>query len=569
MERPISLLVLSEDPTLPHVLWNALVSILGEAEAMKRYELPRFRTASGRYLLQALKQDTLRADVVLIDVRARKGLDELTEQRYEGFVRLQVWREREGQSFEEVLLRPPAVALVPNYPNLVQVNTSQEFLIQPQWRQYFSDCGYAGVLVFPEEHERLHQVVQEVRVQPFTPRPPLPPATPNTPQRPHQTHPSPPEEPPAFATRRAPSGISPTLEDADSSPGLLEDTPVARPRLEGVVAIWSPLDYVGRTTAALELAVGLQLAGYPTLLGEFRRPYGFLAQKLTLDEASFACSLLTLAGQVNDQFIHGGPFVLPREAVRSSLLRGLPLYDLRHQTDGPRLEFFHTGFTSRQEAFYELEVLQDPRQAMLRQLIEMIKEPFSFTLLVVGSASLDPVHYAPLAKCDRLLICLPLDPSLFGVAVASIQLLLRHCPKSAANIDICFTRWTQVVQKDMLPDVARACYDTGQLEEQQLRKFLQALNVEREVEGFLKACGLSTIAAFLPDERSLTRRLGRKSPVAPALLQAEFAQDPYVLAIKRQLLPNYITLPPVPHPNERSKGKWGRSHEGRKNDDAR
>lgn len=574
-ERPIHLLILSQDQTFSTQIWNALVRVLGETETMRRYVFPQWLTRSGNQLISAIQHGAPRFDVVLIDVRASAGITELEQRHYEGFVPRSVSFEQTGGTLVEGILRsPPLVALVPNHAEIVRLNGEQVYEFLPQWEQYFTSWGYAGALVWPEDNERLHSTMQTVLEAPLVSRTSLPPPTHSErtaggPAGGATTAPAPSRAPGATAEQRAvrePLAPHQPDESLDPREGLVDLTaaPGGRPRMEGVIAIWSPFDYVGRTTAALELAVGLQQAGYPTLLGEFRRPFGFLAQKLTLDDASFACSLLTLASQVNDQFLSGGPFVLPRAAVRTWLLRGLPLYDRRRQAEGPVLEFFHTGLTTRQEAYYELEVLQDPKQVMLRQLIEMLKEWPTFTVFVTGTPALDPVHFASLVKSDRLLIVLPLDVALFGVAAAAIQLLLRHIPKSAANIDLVFTRWDRLIQKTPWPEVARECYASGELPEEQHRKLLQELGVEREVHALLKTCGLDGIAAFLPDERPLAWRLARKMPVAPALLQEGFATDPYVLAVRRQFLPTYITLPAAAPANgtDKKRGILHRALEG-------
>ncbi len=397
----------------------------------------------------------------------------------------------------------------------------------------------------------------------LAPMPPQPaPAAPSTlamAPAPQATPPASPAPPPAPPT---PQPQAQTL--AAVGPGQFAIEPqIVRQR--GLFVCWSPFDGAQRTAAALNLATALAFGGFRTLVGELRRPAGPLRSYLQLTEEELSRSLLA-AAHTSERLMTQRGYVIDQDLLENSLLNAIPLDP--HSDDSPEVHFFLSGPAASPQLLFNAPALDPSQSAFVPELLQMIRNYWDFAFIIVGSSPVDKLHWQAFRACDRLLIFLPPDPTYLTQAQQILPTLLRAAKISPANVDVILTQADRGVLAEQLEPILRFIAKQSPQEGRNMRsllsgaaarrhppmeeKYLRAIErqlrkiaedtsipsrIEEDVKAMLKACGLEDkLAGVLPDAVPLMRSIRRESRLLlPALMQREYANSPYAVAIRHLL----------------------------------
>lgn len=396
------------------------------------------------------------------------------------------------------------------------------------------------------------------------PQPPMAPAVPSTLAMAPAPQVAPPA-PPAPVAPPAPPTPQPQAQTlATISPGQFAIEPqIVRQR--GLFVCWSPFDGAQRTAAALNLATALAFGGFRTLVGELRRPAGPLRSYLQLTEDELSRSLLA-AANASERLMTQRGYVIDQELLENSLLNAIPLDP--HSDDSPEVHFFLSGPAASPQLLFNAPALDPSQSAFVPELLQMIRHYWDFAFIIVGSSPVDKLHWQAFRACDRLLIFLPPDPTYLTQAQQILPTLLRAAKISPANVDVILTQADRGVLAEQLEPILRFIARQSPQEGRNMRsllsggaarrhppmeeKYLRAIErqlrkiaedtsipsrIEEDVKVMLKACGLEDkLAGILPDAVPLMRSIRRESRLLlPALMQREYANSPYAIAIRHLL----------------------------------
>lgn len=342
-------------------------------------------------------------------------------------------------------------------------------------------------------------------------------------------------------------------------------------RHRGLFVCWSPFDGAQRTAAALNLATALAFGGFRTLVGELRRPAGPLASYLQLTRDELSRSLFA-AASASERLMKQKGYVIDQELLENHLLNAIPLDP--HSDESPEVHFFLSGSAASPQLLFNAPALDPNQSPFVPELLQMIRQYWDYAFIVVGSSPVDKLHWQAFRACDRLLVFLPPDAAYLRQAEQLLPVVLRAAKISPANVDVILTQADRGLLSEQLEPVLRFMAKHAQAEEHQqmsslrgvlprrhpqmeekylrmLDRYLRKLSedgtlrgrIEEDVRSMLNAAGLEDkLAGILPDALPLMRGLRRQSRLLlPAVMQREFAGNPYVLAI-RDLLGAWVQL---------------------------